>query len=375
MNYLERLRHNSYLYIGYPPATDFKLSGYAELLDYSMNSLGNPYDLSNPFSSHAHEKAVIDFFMDMYNLEKNDYWGYIANCSTESILYCIWKAKEYLHNHNKPIKIICNNFSHYSIDKVSEILDIELMKISTNSIGEINYHELEYNLDETYSYIFFATVGSTITSTIDDVTKIKQLFKARKIIHYIHADGAFDGAFLPFTNDFCKINGFDSINISGHKFIGSPMPSGITIIKQEYVKGNYIEIVSNDDITIGGSRNGLVPYLLYKRIQQIGGAKGMKNRYLQCLANAEKYFQILTDKKIKSFKLSNAITIVLSDIPKEVMKKWHAPTKGNLTTLTVLPKLDENKLDEFIKDLKDHEKGIFKLELMKTEMPCIVDAL
>ena len=57
------------------------------------------------------------------------------------------------------------------------------------------------------------------------------------------------------------------------------------------------------------------------------------------------------------------------------MKKWHAPTKGNLTTLTVLPKLDESKLNEFIKDLKDHENGIFKLDLMKTEMPCIVAPL
>ena len=62
MEYIDRLKHNTSLYIGYPPAVDFKLSEYAELLDYSMNSLGNPYDLNNPFSSHGHEKAVIDFF-------------------------------------------------------------------------------------------------------------------------------------------------------------------------------------------------------------------------------------------------------------------------------------------------------------------------
>jgi histidine decarboxylase len=47
MEYIGRLKHNTSLYIGYPPAVDFKLSQYAELLDYSMNSLGNPYDLNN----------------------------------------------------------------------------------------------------------------------------------------------------------------------------------------------------------------------------------------------------------------------------------------------------------------------------------------
>ena len=130
------------------------------------------------------------------------------------------------------------------------------------------------------------------------------------------------------------------------------MPSGITIIKKEFVASKYIEYVSNYDVTIGGSRNALTPYLLYKRIQQVGGKKGLKNRFLECLDRAKKYQQILTDNNINVFRHTNSITLVLRDIPLEIMKKWHAPTQGNLTTLTALPKFTEAKLYAFINDVK-----------------------
>ncbi|MFC4892474.1 histidine decarboxylase [Pseudofrancisella aestuarii] len=374
MKYVERLKHNSSLYIGYPPATDFELSQYAELLDYSMNSLGDPYMLSNPFSSHAHEKAIIDFFIGLYELDINKYWGYLANCSSEAILYCLWKARDYLKQHKKDIKVICNRFSHYSIDKAVEILDIDLIKISSNEYGELNYKELEENIHTDYSYIFFGTIGSTITSSIDDIVKVKSIFNAKGVNHYIHADAAFDGAFIPFTDDIRLCRDFDSINISGHKFIGAPMPSGIMIINKKYVKGEFIEYVLNSDVTIGGSRNGLNPYLLYKRIKQIGGIEGLKNRYFECLNNAKKYEKTLKENDIDVFRYKDSLALVLKNIPKEIMEKWHAPSKGDLTTLTVLPKLTEARLESFIYDIRAYKANKFKLDI-KTLMPAEVEKL
>ncbi|AFJ44038.1 histidine decarboxylase [Francisella orientalis] len=375
MKYIDRLKHNTELYIGYPPATDFKLSQYAELLDYSMNSLGNPYDLNNPFSSHAHEKSVIDFFINLYKLDHKNFWGYVANCSSESIMYCLWRAKKHLQmTNNQKVKIICNEFSHYAIDKTADILDLELIKIQSNEYGEIDYNALKSNIKSEYNYIFFATIGSTITSSIDDINIVKNILEESKTSFYIHADAAFNGAFIPFTDDFHKCQNFDSINISGHKFIGLPIPCGITIINKEYISGRYIEYTSNNDVTIGGSRNGLTPYLLYKRIKELNSADGLKNRFNKCLKLAKNYQKILEENNINVFRNNNSLTLALTDIPKEIMKKWHAPTRKRLTTITALPKLTEEKLRLFIADIKNHNENRFVTDTI-TIMPSNVATL
>ncbi|MDE4972036.1 histidine decarboxylase, partial [Francisella tularensis subsp. holarctica] len=74
---------------------------------------------------------------------------------------------------------------------------------------------------------------------------------------YIHLDGAFDGAFLPLKYDYILGEDFQSVNLSGHKFLGNPMPSGILLIQKKYISQHYVEYIDNDDMTIGGSRNGL----------------------------------------------------------------------------------------------------------------------
>lgn len=65
------------------------------------------------------------------------------------------------------------------------------------------------------------------------------------------------------------------MNISGHKFLGNPMPSGILLIQKKYISQNYVEYIDNDDMTIGGSRNGLSAVLLYNRILSLGSKKGL----------------------------------------------------------------------------------------------------
>ena len=68
----------------------------------------------------------------------------------------------------------------------------------------------------------------TIRAIIDDLALPRS---------YIHADGALHGMILPFVDDpqpFAFDSGIDSIAISGHKMIGSPIPCGVVVTKKEY---------------------------------------------------------------------------------------------------------------------------------------------
>lgn len=49
-----------------------------------------------------------------------------------------------------------------------------------------------------------------------------------------------------------------SVSVSGHKFIGAPVPCGVVITRQKYISAlaNNVEYLNSRDATIMGSRNG-----------------------------------------------------------------------------------------------------------------------
>ena len=82
--------------------------------------------------------------------------------------------------------------------------------------------------------------------------------------YYLHADAALSGMILPFVDapqPYSFADGIDSISVSGHKMIGSPMPCGIVLAKRSNVSRISVEIdyISAKDQTISGSRNGHTP--------------------------------------------------------------------------------------------------------------------
>ena len=109
--------------------------------------------------------------------------------------------------------------------------------------------------------------------------------------YYIHVDGAFSGMILPFVEDsqpFTFADGIDSISISGHKMIGSPIPCGVVMVYKE-VSDKFsmeIEYISSHDKTITGSRNALSALILWQAIRGIF-YEDHKNRIKYCLDNAE----------------------------------------------------------------------------------------
>ncbi|KAK9989195.1 hypothetical protein SO802_029434 [Lithocarpus litseifolius] len=69
--------------IGYPYNLDFDYGALAQLQHFSINILGDPFIESNyGVHSRQFEVGVLDWFARLWELEKNEYWGYITNCGT-----------------------------------------------------------------------------------------------------------------------------------------------------------------------------------------------------------------------------------------------------------------------------------------------------
>jgi histidine decarboxylase len=75
---------------GYPYNLDFDYGALAQLQHFSINNLGDPFIESNyGVHSRQFEVGVLDWFAHLWELEKDEYWGYITNCGTEGNLHGI----------------------------------------------------------------------------------------------------------------------------------------------------------------------------------------------------------------------------------------------------------------------------------------------
>jgi histidine decarboxylase len=104
---------------------------------------------------------------------------------------------------------------------------------------------------------------------------------------------------LPFIDSaqpFGFDHGADSLSISGHKTIGSPVPCGVVLAKRENVTGiqpagGCVEYMGVLDTTLTGSRSGFAPLLLWYALTSFGTAKAgelaMKRQVHNALEMAE----------------------------------------------------------------------------------------
>ena len=222
-------------FLGYPVSKDFDYSELSEFLQYPINNLGDPFeDGTYKVQTREMEKEVVGFFAKLFRAKTNDYWGYVTNGGSESNLYGLYLARELYPK----AMVYYSESTHYSVRKNIHLLNIPSIVIRSQENGEIDYEDLEntIQMNRHKPAIVLTTFGTTMKEAKDDVSKVKGILKKLAVHdHYIHCDGALSGTYGNFMENrvpFDFKDGADSISISGHKFIGSPMPTGVIVTKK-----------------------------------------------------------------------------------------------------------------------------------------------
>ena len=359
---LEKVKSGGDFMLGYPVSQDFDYSRLNEFLKYPINNIGDPFESStNKIQTHKMETQVVDFFAKMFRANPKDYWGYVTNGGSESNLYGLYIARELYPG----AMVYFSNSTHYSIKKNIRLLNIPSIVIRSLKNGEIDYEDLEntlqYNRDK--PAIILTNFGTTMKEAKDDVAKIKKVLKSSAIQdHYIHCDAALSGpygAFLEPRVPFDFEDGADSISISGHKFIGSPIPSGVIITKRSskdrIAKG--VAYIGSMDTTITGSRNGHSPLFLWYGIHKMG-IEGLKARYKHSEEVAEYCKNELNKIGIKAWKNRGAITVVFPKTSEKLKEKWQLAT-DDISHIICMPNITKTQIDLFIADVtKEQEKNM-----------------
>lgn len=345
-------------YLGYPVAKDFDYRGLAEFLGVPLNNLGDPFtDSTWRVDSRALEREVVEFFARLMRAPEHDWWGYVTNGGSEGNLYGLYLAREL---HPKGI-VYFSEETHYSVAKNLHLLNMRHIMIRAQESGEIDYDDLYETLKvhRDAPPIIFANIGTTMTEGKDDVAKIRAMLE-KLAIHqfYIHSDAALCGPVAPFLTPrpaFDFADGADSIAISGHKFIGSPIPCGIVLARKRHVDriARSIAYIGCLDTTITGSRNGLTPVILWAAIQRFG-VDGLRARVAASLELAAYAESRLKENGIAAWRNPNALTVVFPAAPEPVKQRWQLATARGRSHVITVPGVTRETVDRFIDDLLQH---------------------
>ena len=341
---------------GYPVSTDFNYECLYHFLKLPLNNIGDPFeDGTYQVGTHDLEKEVVEFFAKLFMAQEDNYWGYVTNGGTEGNLYGLYLAREI---YPKGI-VYFSEDTHYSVSKNINFLNMRHIMIKSQPNGEIDYEDLYETLKihRDVPAIIFANIGTTMKEGKDDIIKIQHILRELRINDkYIHADGALCGSFAMFMEprpNFNFADGADSIAISGHKFIGSPIPCGVIIAKRNLVQriARSIGYIGTLDTTITGSRNGFTPLLIWYTLQKLG-IEGLKQRYLNAKKLADYAEQQMKEKGLTVWRNSGALTLFFPEVPDWIKNKWQIATQG-VSHLIVMPGLTKETIDAVIQDIQN----------------------
>lgn len=346
---------------GYPAAMDYDYSDLKDLLDYSLNNVGDPFvDSTSKIDSREFEREALEFWARLMRAPEHDWWGYVTNGGTEGNLYGLYLARE---RYPKGI-VYFSQDTHYSVTKNLHFLNLRNIMIRSQPNGEMDYDDLRETLkvNRDAPPIIFANIGTTMTEAKDDLGVINEILDELAIPNrYIHSDAAMCGGFAPFLEPrprFDFADGADSIAISGHKFIGSPMPCGIVLARKSHVNriASAIAYIGNLDTTITGSRNGHTPVIMWHAVRALGEA-GFRARAQAALQLADYAEQAFNQAGVAAWRNPDAITVVFPAVSDTLQRKWQLATARNISHVILMPHIKRDHIDAIVADVAAEQQG------------------
>ncbi|ALG68291.1 histidine decarboxylase [Beggiatoa leptomitoformis] len=340
--------------LGYPLNSQLDITPLQALLTLPLHNVGDPWsDHSRRHPSHEFEREVLRFIADIYQFPTTETLsGYVTSGGTEGNLYGLYMGREAY-----PDGILYYSAdSHYSISKSARLLKLPSCVVPSQAQGELDYKALAACLSAEHPAIIVLNIGTTMKGAIDDIEKVLVVLQEKKIQHfYIHCDAALFGMILPFIPHATYplfTQPIDSLSISGHKFLGSPMPCGIVLCRAKATAriAQPIAYIDTLDSTLSGCRNGHTPLILWYALHTKGHA-GLQAEVQQCLANA-----LYLERQLQAFSYPflrnpHSIIVLFKKPAKAIIDKWQLAVEGDWAHVVVMQQVTSTVIDAFLQDL------------------------
>lgn len=204
----------------------------------AMHINPNNHALDGGRASSALEKEAVAEIAKMFGWK--EHIGHLTGGGTMANMEALWIARK-IH----PDKIVvASEMAHYTHERISEVVGIGFSKVNCDKLGRMDIGNLEELLKTKNIGTVVATLGTTGTGSVDQLTEILELQK--KYRFRIHVDAAYGGYFKLAQNldaetkaQYANIHHADSIVIDPHKHGLQPYGCGCIIFKDPLVGGYY----------------------------------------------------------------------------------------------------------------------------------------
>ncbi|WP_407355170.1 tyrosine decarboxylase MfnA [Methanolobus sp. WCC5] len=312
------------------------------------------------------EKQVIGSLGQLLHLPNAS--GYMTTGGTESNIQAIRSMR----NLSTPgawcerPNIVVPDSAHFSFDKVSDILDIELRKASLDANLKVSVKSVEALIDKN-TIGLVAIAGSTEFGQVDPIERLSEIALHNDI--FLHVDAAFGGFVLPFIDDIhefdFKLAGVSSIAIDPHKMGLSTIPSGVLLFRDseqlEGLKADTPYLTVSTQYTLTGTRSGASVAATWAIINYLGkegyrktvsGCMELTFYLLQELERIGVYPWIEPVMNVVALKVPEP-DLVRSRLAKEFNWQVSITQNPHCLRLVIMPHVTAGMIDSFVRDLNE----------------------
>lgn len=362
--------------IGYPVCQYPNISGFGEwytktgLCDIATNNVGNPFDEEQLLlNTSSIEKEVIQEFGPLYGIPKDKVWGFVTNSGTDGNMHGIYFGAKILQKETGMLPIVyVSDEAHYSAYRICDVQNLEIRLIKHDKLGRMDPDELRKSIDPSKPALIVFAIGSTFMGATDDQSAIKKVLdEVKPIAVYKHLDAALFGGYFPFTpfKDIVNMEkqGFDSIAISGHKFLGIDEPCGLFLSKKDVIdsqKSFKVAYLNSEMPLISCSRSAVAPLKFYWILKHVG-KESFAKQAKDMLENTEYLQQKLDEIGYPAWHMPYSNTVFFKRPEEWIRQKYSLANGfipeygGNLSHIVVMQHVKRNIIDEFVSDLLKHK--------------------
>lgn len=309
------------------------------------------------------EEEVIEILGSLLN--SKDAWGYILSGGTEANIMALWVARN-MHKKKNPEMIIPES-AHFSFEKAADILGLRLVKAGLREDHTVDIEKVEKQVNENTIGIL-GVAGTTEYGAIDDIEALSRTALNNDL--YLHIDAAFGGFVIPFLRDLgYKVKAFDfsvkgvnSITIDPHKMGLAPIPSGGILFRNKsflrYIETPSPYLTERKQSTLTGTRSGASIASTYAVIKLLG-REGYRTVVKRCMSLTIKLYNELKNLGIEVLKPQMNILVFTHKKQDAIFRGltkrgWIVSrTRKGEIRLVIMPHVTEERVEEFIKDLKE----------------------
>ncbi|MGW6202098.1 pyridoxal-dependent decarboxylase [Streptomyces sp. NPDC055089] len=350
------LDRNERPFLGFPDHLAEVMADLAPLLGMFVDQQSGPYSpTAFDTRTREYEESVLTYFAALAGVSPKEAHGYVAASPHEALLHGLVMARRGLPEPS----VYVSEQAHLGAVRACELLGMNTVRVKALGDGTMDSGDLrlQTQMRRGAGALVVATCGTPLNGAIDNVADLRAAAAVAGPVH-VHVDASAGGLAAAHSDQvppWSLAHGAHSITLSGHRLLGLPVPSGISLVRREQDLPAALGIQMPDRL-VAGSRSGVSALLLWTRLRSLGRS-GVAALVARCHGAAAYAVEQFEAAGASPERFPGSLTVTFERPPGWVVDKWRLEYFGDLARITTTGSMTHSAVDELAADLSASRLG------------------